>query len=71
MNNAKVWTIYTYDLPGLTNHASIIYLDIGPVFSRSGRREREREREQMQDVMCLKTKLELWGWQQVDSLTGW
>ncbi len=61
---------FIHDLSGLTDHASIIYLDIGPVFSRN-EVEREREREQMQDVMCLKTKLELWGRQQVDSLTGW
>jgi hypothetical protein len=35
---------FIQDLSGLTNHASIIYLDIGPVFSRN-EEERERERE--------------------------
>jgi hypothetical protein len=56
-----------HDLSGLTNHASIIYSAIGPVFSRN---EGDRERA---NAGCdvFETKLELWGRQQVGSLTGW
>jgi hypothetical protein len=39
-----------HDLSGLTNHASIIYLDIGPVFSRN---EGERERESKCRMWCV------------------